>query len=264
MHNLESDKNNRCLYCGDSLNPFYYFCLTCATPYKSVDNLVLEVVPVEQSDSTLIKQKAPMVWDMFWVFCVGVLIASICLHTLNDDGNPYLGLIVANGILFLLVLIYSAVYWRSLIIQFKTFGFFKIEPYLAIFYLVPLLIINYYYSNWMIIIPSIEEHSIKNEYINKGVNIYFVLFSFCLVPAIVEEIAFRGLIQHWLIVAIKPTKAIILSSGLFSALHFNIYIFPYLLVLGILFGWVKFKTNSLYPPIFLHFIHNLIVILFME
>ena len=32
--------------------------------------------------------------------------------------------------------------------------------------------------------------------------------------------------------------------------------------LGMLLGWVKWKTNSLYPSMLIHFLHNFIVVMF--
>jgi membrane protease YdiL (CAAX protease family) len=87
-----------------------------------------------------------------------------------------------------------------------------------------------------------------------------MILSFCIVPAVTEEIAFRGLMQHWLGVAIKPVYAILVAAALFAALHFSVYSFPVLFLVGILLGWTKMKTQSLYPSMVIHFLHNLAVI----
>jgi membrane protease YdiL (CAAX protease family) len=43
-------------------------------------------------------------------------------------------------------------------------------------------------------------------------------------------------------------------------MHFSIVSFPYLFALGVLLGWTKWKTGSLYPSMLIHFLHNLVVI----
>jgi hypothetical protein len=78
----------------------------------------------------------------------------------------------------------------------------------------------------------------------------------CLIPALTEEIAFRGLIQHWLQTALKPWRAILLASALFTALHLSIISAPYIFLLGLLLGWTKWKTGSLYPAMVIHCLHN--------
>jgi membrane protease YdiL (CAAX protease family) len=86
----------------------------------------------------------------------------------------------------------------------------------------------------------------------------FVLL--CLIPGITEEIAFRGLIQHWLHTVLRPWRAILLASALFTALHLSILSAPYIFLLGMLLGWVKWKSRSLYPSMLMHIAHNLVLL----
>lgn len=77
-----------------------------------------------------------------------------------------------------------------------------------------------------------------------------------IVPAIVEEIAIRGIVM-------QPLRhygdkfAIIASAFIFSLLHGNMVQIPYTLVAGIYFGYVAAATGSLWPGIILHFLNNL-------
>jgi membrane protease YdiL (CAAX protease family) len=93
-----------------------------------------------------------------------------------------------------------------------------------------------------------------------GLSTGAMIFSFCVIPAVTEEIAFRGLVQHWLQAAIKPMGALILASALFAGMHFNVISFFYLFAVGMLLGWTRLKSGSLYPAMLIHFLHNLIVI----
>ena len=83
-----------------------------------------------------------------------------------------------------------------------------------------------------------------------------IAFLICLIPGITEEIAFRGLIQHWLHTVLKPWRAIVLTAALFTALHMSVLSAPILFLAGMLFGWVKWKSRSLYPSILMHIIYN--------
>ena len=82
-------------------------------------------------------------------------------------------------------------------------------------------------------------------------------------PALTEEVAFRGLLQHWLHVAVRATTAIVLASALFAAMHFSVISFPYLFAVGLLLGWMRWRTGSLWPPIVAHFLHNLVVLAYL-
>jgi membrane protease YdiL (CAAX protease family) len=48
------------------------------------------------------------------------------------------------------------------------------------------------------------------------------------------------------------------------ALHFSVMSAPYLFAVGMLLGWAKQKTGSLYPSIVIHFLHNFLVIAYFH
>ncbi|WP_172682755.1 CPBP family intramembrane glutamic endopeptidase [Verrucomicrobium spinosum] len=86
------------------------------------------------------------------------------------------------------------------------------------------------------------------------------VFLICVMPAIFEEIGFRGLVQTWLMRVIGPWKAVALSAALFSAIHFSVLSSPYLFLVGALLAWTRWKSGLLFPGILLHFLHNLAVL----
>lgn len=78
-----------------------------------------------------------------------------------------------------------------------------------------------------------------------------------IIPAIGEELVFRGLIQTELQRAFRnPHLAIWLTAAFFSAFHFQFLgFFPRMLV-GALLGYVYFWSGNLWIPIVLHFLNN--------
>lgn len=72
---------------------------------------------------------------------------------------------------------------------------------------------------------------------------------------LVEELAFRGWMQHHLEHAIGLTTALILPALLFSLLH-GFLIAVHHLPFAIFAGWVVWRTGSLWPAIAMHFLHN--------
>lgn len=78
-----------------------------------------------------------------------------------------------------------------------------------------------------------------------------------IIPAIGEELIFRGILQNKLEVYFKSAHlAIIVSSLLFSGFHLQFYGFIPRLLLGILFGYLYYWSRSLWYPIFAHLINN--------
>ncbi len=83
------------------------------------------------------------------------------------------------------------------------------------------------------------------------------VFIMALLPALGEEWFFRGSLQRifmrWFY---NPWKAILISSFLFSALHFQLEGFLPRFFLGVLLGYLFQKTGNIWIPVFLHFLFN--------
>ena len=84
-----------------------------------------------------------------------------------------------------------------------------------------------------------------------------VLLTICLQPAIVEELAFRGVILAALGRILRPAEAVVVSSMMFMVLHLSVMSFPHLLLMGLALGLLRVRSGSLYPGMVLHYLHNL-------
>lgn len=84
------------------------------------------------------------------------------------------------------------------------------------------------------------------------------------IPAIGEELLFRGILQrklaeHWANVHV----GIWVSALIFSAIHVQFYGFFPRLFLGAMFGYLYFWTGRLGMAVFAHFVNNAVTVLFM-
>lgn len=85
----------------------------------------------------------------------------------------------------------------------------------------------------------------------------FNLVLIALIPAIGEELFFRGIVQKLLMEWTKHAwLAIVISGIIFSALHFQFYGFIPRMMMGILLGYLFYWTGSLWIPILAHFTNN--------
>lgn len=82
------------------------------------------------------------------------------------------------------------------------------------------------------------------------------LLVIALIPAVGEEMTFRGVIQQSLTRRMNPHIAIILSAAIFSFFHFQFFGFFPRLFLGILLGYMFYITGSLWTSILMHFVNN--------
>ena len=85
-----------------------------------------------------------------------------------------------------------------------------------------------------------------------------------LIPAVGEELLFRGVIQK---IFFRITRnhhlAIWITAILFSALHLQFYGFFPRMILGALFGYLLVYSGSIWLPIAGHFINNLVAAFFL-
>ncbi len=87
------------------------------------------------------------------------------------------------------------------------------------------------------------------------------LFIIALMPAIVEEVFFRGSLQSSLTRSIKvPWLAIIITSVIFSVVHFSWYGFIPRVALGMLLGYIFYYTGNLWYSIIGHFFNNALMV----
>jgi membrane protease YdiL (CAAX protease family) len=87
-----------------------------------------------------------------------------------------------------------------------------------------------------------------------------LLFGVAIVPAFAEESFFRGFIMTNIERSGKgkprPVTAVIISSILFAAMHVNPMAFPGLLTIGLLLGWLAYRTCDLRVSALAHAFNN--------
>jgi len=93
------------------------------------------------------------------------------------------------------------------------------------------------------------------------------MFIIALMPAIVEEVFFRGAMQNIFMRWFKiPWLVIFITGFIFSAIHFSWYGFIPRLGLGMILGYIFYYTGNLWYSILAHFFNNglMITILYWQ
>ena len=78
----------------------------------------------------------------------------------------------------------------------------------------------------------------------------------CITGPILEEVLFRGMILEGFLHRYGPGKSIFWSAFLFGLFHLNPWQFIPGLLIGLLLGYIYFRTRSLIPVILVHVINN--------
>lgn len=84
----------------------------------------------------------------------------------------------------------------------------------------------------------------------------FNLLVIALIPAIGEELTFRGVLQQALTRRCNVHVAVFLSAFVFSFIHFQFYGFLPRMFLGLLLGYLFYYSGSLWTSILMHFVNN--------
>lgn len=187
--------------------------------------------------------------------------------------------IISVLILFVLpVLLLSFVYKRDI---FGFLNMLKAPSIMQIIMVLALILSSNLFLNYLIeinkMIPLNEGLAVKFTALQEstiamqekflafsnGFEFILILFVMAILPALAEEMYFRGLIEGVLFdLKVGPIHAIFISSLLFAMVHFQFYYLLPLFFMGALLGYVYYRTKNLWLTIIAHFVNNGLMVLF--
>ena len=95
----------------------------------------------------------------------------------------------------------------------------------------------------------------------QGFGLVGVLFVVALLPAVLEELIFRGFILRGL-KGLGGVASILLCGGLFALYHQNPVQTMYQFCCGACFALIAFRSGSIFPGVLAHFANNAFVVLY--
>ena len=108
---------------------------------------------------------------------------------------------------------------------------------------------NYIFPSWTEDLKKLGDFLQKADYFQTLIVLSFV-------PAICEEILFRGIIFGSLERKLGFSKGLFISSVLFGLFHIYPAKIAITAMLGMIFAYVVYKSKSIYPSMMMHFINN--------
>jgi membrane protease YdiL (CAAX protease family) len=213
------------------------------------------------------------IWDVLWYVVVFILIqfvvemgAALIWGHYHGEALQQVVLDMANGQLGWLVAITSVTSSLITILLFTICRWapvartwLRTRPWAVLFWVVMLTIGTILPSEWLYELMQIkmpEQTEALFEGIMKEPWGYLAIGIF--VP-VAEELVFRGAIlrvllnlfdrqMHWV--------AIVISALIFGAIHMNLAQGIHAFILGLLLGWMYYRTQSVIPGIALHWVNN--------
>ena len=91
--------------------------------------------------------------------------------------------------------------------------------------------------------------------LNEG-SIIMAILTVGIIAPIAEEVLFRGVVYNTLSKKVSIKWTIIIQAILFGVFHGNIVQGIYATFIGLVYGYVTYKTKSLWPAIIMHIVNN--------
>ena len=195
---------------------------------------------------------------------IPIALFNIDIETCSDIVYNTLRVIPNIGQAILLIILYRKVIKKDLLDFKKNFGEYSD---IAIKYWI-LGFLGMMVSNFIINIYSPVEMAANEQGVREIIDAVPILslFSICLFAPVAEELIFRKSFKDcfnnkWLFVLISGFAFGFLHViGSFGSLYELLYIVPYA-SLGIAFAMIYHKTNNIFSSIFVHCMHNTILVL---
>ena len=92
--------------------------------------------------------------------------------------------------------------------------------------------------------------------------LWLLLIAFCVAAPVTEELTVRGLLYRgWSQSFLGPLGAIVLSSALWALIHtqYNWYYACQVFLVGLTFGYLRYRSGSTWLPVVAHGLFNLAV-----
>jgi uncharacterized protein len=106
-----------------------------------------------------------------------------------------------------------------------------------------------------------EELTKTLVYAESPTELLVVILIVAVTPSIIEELLFRGLIQKIFERLMSPIVSAILAGTIFGLYHMNPFEIVPLIGLGVFFGLLRYRSQSLLLPMAAHFFNNLMAVL---
>lgn len=116
-------------------------------------------------------------------------------------------------------------------------------------------------SGFEVVARTLEERAqsflVSLTNFENNAQLFVGVLAIAIIPAVGEELLFRGLIQNQIF---RDTRnmhlAILISAFLFGAIHLQFYGVVPRILMGILFGYIYYWSGNLIIPILVHFFYN--------
>lgn len=202
-----------------------------------------------------------------FVFTALIALPSTWIQIMNNGGDvssfaPGEMTYTTTGIAMILSGI--AMIWHLIHFKYVKFNLksFSEVPSKTIWLSIPLIVAGMLFINLCSEFLGLPD-LMQDTFLGMSRNVFGII-SITIMAPLVEELLFRGAIQGYMLrKGMKPLNAILIASAIFGIVHMNPIQIPFAFAIGMIFGWLYYRTGSVVPGIIGHFINNSIACLQM-
>jgi membrane protease YdiL (CAAX protease family) len=235
-------ESKTCVQCHVLIEAHSKFCSNCGASQAA------EITRSEKSKLTILQQAAT-----FYI----IDITACCLSKYVEFFNTLFWSLLLDVLMAGVAVAFFIFNWtdNKEILKWRRFSWQKLAAYCAIAILGSLIV--HYSVGWLnVTIYSKDEHY---YYLFKG-NLFaefFLIFFVAIMPAIFEELGYRGYLIQALLKLVDREQAIYISSFLFAILHFSFISLFWLIPFALFLGYARIRENTIWYGVLFHFAFNL-------
>jgi membrane protease YdiL (CAAX protease family) len=235
-----------CVNCNNVLNKEVRFCSHCGS---------------SQINGTV--EAANQKWDAIKQIVIFFIIEAIlcAVASFIPFFNSFVWSVVFDVMLATSAIVFFFHSW-SLNKSLLTWNNFSLPKLLALIVIAAVgsLIIGFI-VRWLNHVIFSKQFSYYAFYANHTYGKLLTVFFVAVMPALFEELGFRGFLLQKLLLVVEKKQAIIISAFLFAIMHLSFISFFWIFPFGLLVAYVRVKENTLWYGVFIHFTFNLTVCL---
>ncbi|MEO6523465.1 MAG: CPBP family intramembrane glutamic endopeptidase [Mucilaginibacter sp.] len=232
-----------CIQCSEPIALNSRFCKHCGSTQKVEDEYTI-------SGWNRVKQAA-----LFYAF--DIIICAIA--SFIDAFKTLTWSIIFDVLLAIIAITFFCDNWskNKSLLKWPDFSFLKLLGYGA-GAIVTSLIVSYCVG-WLNHTIFSKEFYYYGFYANQKYAALIMIFFTAVMPALFEELAYRGYLLQNLLGVADHKQAIFITSFLFAILHMSFLSLFWLIPFALLLGYIRIKEKTLWYGVFIHFCFNLTV-----
>jgi len=208
---------------------------------------------------------------LFVIFFISQVAIGVLVGVINSlIPSIRVNYMVLNIILnFLLVIAIPIIYsYKAFIFDFFGDNFISSKVIQSgIFYGFVAIFVNLiigsllFYLYTILDVNPTEQQIVKLIENSEQINPILLYFGIAISAPLAEELFFRGIVYRTFAKKINLRNGIIISSILFSLLHFDLFYIPQIFLISVIFSMAYNETGSILTPIIAHLISNSLFII---